>query len=200
MAKGNGPAFLQNKTTRLLIGALIFVVILVGGFLMFRGSSQMGSIGTGNPQDLIASALSGTGSVKCEYTGDDGATVTAYVKNGMIRTDITGSPEGDGSFIMKENTTWTWSPSTLQGVMFVLPEASEDAVEIEVNEESQTTADEIAADLERYKDSCRSENVDNAVFEVPSDVVFQDFSQVINDEMQMQMQEVPEQYQQYLGQ
>lgn len=160
----------------------------------------MGGMGSGNSQDLIASALSGTGSVKCEYTGDDGAVVTAYVKNGMVRTDITGSPEGEGSFIMKENTTWTWSPETLQGVMFVLPEASGDDVSIEVEEETQTTADEIAADLKRYKDSCRAENVDSSVFEVPSDVVFQDFSQVISEEMQMQMQSVPEEYQQYLGQ
>lgn len=197
-----------EKTTKkkdnkmfLIIGAVAVVVVLLLGAFMLRGGSSSVPGMAQNPQDLIASAMTGTGSVKCEYTGEDGAVVTAYIKNGQVRTDITGGPDGGGSFLMKDKTTWTWSDSTKEGVMFVLPEIT--PVAGQATGEMQTASDEVAADLEQYKDSCKSETVSDSVFEVPTDVNFQDFSSMMSgmeQEIQSQMQEIPQEYQQYLNQ
>jgi hypothetical protein len=190
----------KNNRLLLILGAAL-VVILAVGFLMFRGGGSVP--GLSSPEDLVASALTGSGSVKCEYTGEDGAVVTAYVKNGMVRTDVTGGPEGDGSFLMKDKTVWTWQDSTKQGMTYTIPDVA--PVEGETAETEGNMSDEVERDLEQYKDSCTSESIPDSMFEVPGDVTFQDFSQMMGDGMQalpeqLPLDQVPPEYQQYLNQ
>lgn len=190
----------KNQTPLIIVGVVV-VILAIGAFFFLRGSSNPLGVGSGSPQDLMASALTGSGSVVCEYTDEDGSTVTAYVRNGMVRTNITGGPEGDGSFLMRDKTVWTWQDSTMQGMMYVIPDVT--PVEGEAVESETNMADEVSADLEQYKDSCRSESIPDSVFEVPSGVNFQDYSQMMQgamQDMQMQAEQLPLDYQQYLNQ
>lgn len=190
---------MKNNRVLLILGGVLLVILVVG-FLISRSGGQVPGM-TSSPSDLVTSALTGSGSVKCEYTGEDGAVVTAYVKNGMVRTNISGGPEGDGSFLMKGKTFWTWQDSTKQGMTYTVPDVT--PVETEAVESEGNMSEKVASDLEKYKDSCTSENVSDSMFEVPSDVSFQDLSQVMNGSIPDAMQqgvEIPQDYQQYLNQ
>lgn len=151
-----------------------------------------------NPADVVSNALTDSGSVKCEYTDEEGRQITAYVKGERIRTDITGGTEGAMSMIYKDNTSWTWDTATKQGMLFTAPEVTPGEGEKVTVEEGPATQDsnEVKAELEKYKESCTNQTIADTMFEPPADVKFQDYSQM----MQQQMNQIPAEYQQYLNQ
>lgn len=185
--------FVKNKNLPLIIGGVL-VLGVIAYILLNRGASPLSNA---DPESAIKNALSGTGSVKCEYTDDDGRLVTAYVKGEKMRTDVTGGQEGNGSMIFKDNTSWSWDNTTKKGVMFKAPEVtgteSDETSETELDVED---SEDIKEEIEQYKESCKNENVPDSMFEPPTDVTFQDFSQMMNNPGG----QVPAEYQQYLDQ
>jgi hypothetical protein len=174
---------------------IVAVVALAAGgyFLMNSGSNPLVN---NSPEAIVQNALSGRGSVKCEYD-EEGKHIITYVKGEKMRTDATGGEEGNGSMIFKDNTSWTWDSATKQGFTFKAPEVSPAETETEDDNETEDMmedSEEMKADVEKYKDSCKNENIPDSTFEPPSDVTFQDYSQM----MQQQMNQVPSEYQQYM--
>lgn len=184
---------MKNKLPLFIV--IVVVIAAVAGYLIMNRTGRMNS-----PEDIVANALSGNGSVKCEYD-EDGRHIVAYIKGSMMRTDITGGEEGSMSMIYKDNTSWTWNPDTKEGMMFTAPEITpmegeEVVTEEEVNVAMPDDTEAMKAEIEKYKDSCKSESIADSLFEAPSDITFMDYSQM----MEQQMQNLPAEYQQYMQQ
>ena len=172
---------MKNKNLLLIVVGVVLVLAIVAFFLFGRGTSPLANLSKSAPDDLVTSAISGSGSVKCEYTDDEGHVVTAYIKGGNMRTDLTGGQEGAMSIIYKDKTSWTWDNTTKQGMKYTAPkvEEADEVVDGETQDSDSQNSDEIATEIEQYKESCKNESVDDSMFDAPADVTFQDYSQMM---------------------
>lgn len=179
MAKASG------KKTGLYIGlAVLAVLIVAGGFMFFTKGV--------NPLTNPAAVLTGGASMKCEYT-EDGRNIVAYVKGEQFRTDVTGGEEGSMSMIYKDDTTWSWNTDTKKGMKmtFEKPTVTPGAeMESTGGETEKSDAQEIKEELDKYKDSCKNQMVSESLFTPPSDVEFQDYSQMMEQMQNMNPQSV----------
>lgn len=187
---------MKNKQP-LIIVAVVIIVLLGAWFLFMRGGAS-NPLSPQTPQEQIENALTGSGSVMCEYTTDTGETVTAYVKDGKIRTDMTGGPEGSVSFLLVDKMSYTWNQDTKEGMQYMIPDVTPgEEVEVDETMESETPdANDFQDQIEQYKESCTNQNVDDSMFVVPADVNFVDYSMM----MQESMQQVTQEYMQYMPQ
>ena len=182
---------MKNKTPLFVILGLVLL-----GVAAFYFMQQKGSVSplTGSPADIFSNALTGSGSVKCEYKDQEGQTVTAYVKGGKIRTEMMGGTQGNMNFIMRDQMMYSWNQGTKEGFVYKVPEVTGTPDETETPD--QSGAKDVKADLEQYKESCTNTSVADSVFEVPADVNLVDYSKMMQDSMK----QIPDNYKQYMPQ
>lgn len=144
----------------------------------------------GNIFTSIKDALSKSLSLKCEYPNPSGkGTVTSYIKNGAVRVSSMGmGEEGYGSAIMKDNKMWIWSEGKNEGMMLTLnkPEA-----EKAVAEKKEDQSEKVLAEMEKYKNSCKTEVVADSLFTPPSNVKFTDLEGIMKKATGDMMKQVP---------
>lgn len=180
----------------ILIAAAVIAVVVIGYVLFMRPGST--NLLTGSQADIIESAFSGNGSVTCEFTDEEGVVTTAYVQNGMVRTNMSGGPNNVmASMISKDNTIWTWDENTMEGMMMEIPEVTPGMTE-EVETEMDYDPSEVKQSLEQYRESCQTGAVDSSLFEVPTDVSFNNMSDMM--EGMPNMPQIPAGYEQYMPQ
>lgn len=172
----------------LIVGGIILVAAIGGYLLLNRGTNLLST--TSGPQNaeqaanMMMNAFEGSGSVKCTYEDENGS-ATTYVKNGMVRVESSGSSEGqNGNVIMKNDTLWTWETGSSEG--FMMKNVSQYQDDPNVPEESKMTAEEIRSEIEQNQAKCTNENITDSLFDAPTNVVFQDFSAMM-EEVQTQM-------------
>lgn len=125
--------------------------------------------------ESISDAFNKSKSLKCEYTDDEtGQKTISYIKNQMIRTE-----SNDFNAIFKDQKMYIWQAGSAQGFV-VDTESIEDEEDAAMGEMEVSSADEIIAGLEAYKDYCSIQNVSNSVFDLPANVEFVDFNQMFN--------------------
>ena len=174
MAKASG------KKTGLYIGIAVVAVLLVAGGLMFFKNGA-------NPLTNPAAMLTGGTSMKCEYT-EEGRNIITYVKGEQFRTDMTGGTEGSMSTIYKDDTTWSWNTETKEGMKMTFQKPS------------ITPGMEMEEEVDKYKDSCKNQMISDSLFTPPSDVEFQDYSQMMEQMQNKTPEQMMEQYKQYAPQ
>jgi hypothetical protein len=165
----------------IIIGAVIVIIILgaAGFFLMNKGQAPSSQPSTSTPQQentnvfsTIKEALSKSMSLQCDFTDEEGRKTVSYIKNGAVRADIT-STEADesGSVIVKDKRMYFWNN---QGgfTMEFTDEQMESA-------QGSAQGQDIIQSLEKYKQSCRPSSVSDSQFTPPSDVKFQDMSEMM---------------------
>ncbi len=169
----------MNKNILILIGGIV-VVAAVGGFLFLRGNnSSTGS--PNNPVENLQASLTGSGSMKCEYTDETGQQVVTYIKDGKIRSDYSGG-EGNGSVIVQKEGMWSWENETKQGMYMAFSDVDEiaDSQDADFDNSSVENKKEIEEQVEKYKDSCKNERISDDLFNPPTDVTFQNMSDFMN--------------------
>ncbi len=176
MATAKKKGFPPIVIVLLVVGIL---VVLGGGYsLMNKGGMMKGSMmGGPNAVTSIKDALTKSVSMECEY--EEGTTKTkAWIKNGAIRADVVSEDEqSNGSFIMKDKDKKMYFWNEKEGYVMTIPDSEE--VEGSESTESSPTND-IMKDLEEYKDHCKPAVVSDSLFNPPSDVTFQDMSEMMN--------------------
>lgn len=177
----------MNKKV-LIVGGIVLFAAIGGYLLLSRGTNSLST--TSGPQNaeqaanMLMNAFEGSGSVKCTYEDENGS-VTTYVKNGMVRIESSGSSEGqNGNAIMKNDTLWTWETGSSKG--FMMKNVSQYQDDPNVPEENKMTAEEIRTDIEQNQAQCTNKNISDSMFDAPTNVVFQDFSTMM-EEVQTQM-------------
>lgn len=194
---------------------LLPVVVLVilfgaGGFFYLNsrgmvpklsGSNTTNQAGSGIVSS-IRDALTGSKSIKCVYTDEQGIQTTSYVKNGAVRVMMTATGDSPDNILMKDQTMHMWSAIGKTGFIYKLEkstdkiaEDSEKGEKVENGEGAKNGDDQqesVLAEIEKYKNSCKAEAVDDSLFVIPTDVKFQDMDSLRQQMMQGQPQ-IPEQ-------
>ena len=167
----------EKKGFPKVIAIIVIVLVVAGAAAYFLlGKEKMGSImQSATPFTSIKDALTKSVSLECEYTDPENRVTKVWIKNGAVRSDMTGSnPEDNGSVIMKDKKLWMWNS---QGAfMMTIP----DVTPVEGEEaESTNQSDQILKDLEEYKEDCKPAVVGDDKFTPPSDIDFQDMSKMM---------------------
>jgi len=172
----------------LIIGGIILVVAIGGYLLLNKGTNPLSQ--TSSPQNaeqaanMMMNAFEGSGSVKCTYENENGSAIT-YIKNGMVRVESSGSEEGKNrNVIMKNDTLWTWETGSSEG--FMMKNVSQNQDDPNVPEEDKMTAEKIRNEINQNQAQCMNGNIVDSMFDPPANVVFKDFSAMM-EEVQTQM-------------
>ena len=201
---------MKNRNSIYII-VIIALVVLVGLFLFnpFKKDSKQPtrdrdrvSQNTGSVEDKIENAnedgseiLSGSvldllklgKTLKCTYTaGEEGSvtTGTSYISGKRMRGDFDITSENDSKIVshMVSDGEWmySWSDNMDKGMKMKYEE-----VVAEDTDATDTTTDETNENLDALKNQvdykCSNWIVDTSLFEVPSDIEFVDYSQMLKD-------------------
>lgn len=177
----------KKKSPILLIVVGIVVILLIAMVLpKLQKSDKAVNVGeseskSSNAFTSIKDALSKSVSIACTYTDPEGRETKTYIKNGAIRTDVSG--ESAGSVIMKDKTMYSWDPAKKEGVKMVLDEKmmNPEGEKVEGYNQDWQSPEEAAEALEQYKDNCKAEIVSDSLFVPPTDVKFMDLSEMMKN-------------------
>ncbi len=169
----------------LLIGAVVVVIVLGAiGFMVMgknKPSNTMAPSASPSPKQesgmisSIKDALAKSMSLECDYATPQGVNVKAYIKNGKIRSDITGKTAAEtGSSIIMDKTMYFWNAQT--AMKMTLPDVS---VTPAAGQDKMMQNDTGVDALEQYKNHCHAAAVDDSHFVLPTGVKFQDLSSMM---------------------
>ena len=186
----------MNKKT---LGIVVVVLLAIGAFLYMNPSSPLksramnsGSSATGaSPFTSIQDALSRSLSLECTFTDESGRQTKSYVKAGAVRTDFTGKTSADtGSAIIKDKKMYYWNAAKKEGFMMEVPAVTPGKSESGSTPSNSSlgkgnSASEVYAMLEKFKNSCKASTVADSLFTPPTDIKFQDYSEMMKGLQQM---------------
>lgn len=176
-----------------LVIILVLGVAVVGGLVFFSSQSkQKGETispsqtneGTTVTEETIVTEESETntstelalgGSYKCTYTMEQGLKVTTYVKNGKMRTEIPLEVGDTNISLYTDNKVYQWSTKEKQGFFMSVEEAKQ-----QPNTEVQDPDKYLEEIRRKYQPDCQNMDLPDSLFRVPTDIEFQDLSQLLN--------------------
>lgn len=185
----------------------ILVLLGIGGYfyLNSRGLVPKTPLKLGNKSsegmfNSIQEALTKSISIKCVYKDEKGVKTTTYIKNGNVRVMMTNSeyPEQPNNIIIKDKKMYMWTDSTKTGFVFEVEDPStspmptfevEKRLKPEKKPELQQQ-ESILTQIEKYKDSCKAEKISDSIFNIPTDVQFEDMNKV-QEQMMKQIPQAP---------
>lgn len=105
---------------------------------------------------------------------------------------ITSSAQGEkGNAILRDKMMYVWSDTTKTGFLYKVDELK-DITPLPKNQEKGLmdgfNKESFLAEMEKYKDSCKVENLSDDLFVIPKDVKFQDMSFFQKQMIQQQLQ------------
>ena len=166
----------------LVIGIVVLILLLLGGYFMFAGRSTGPTAPTpfsGESAPRTLADLVGLGSQMCTYedpeTGDTG---TFYVGSGSMRGDVSTTVDGTtqvSHMIYTDNTMYIWADGETTGVKMTANFEDEGDYDVPDSDTGVQTPEVFDADREIDYD-CGSWRVDSSLFELPGGIEFVDFS------------------------
>lgn len=173
----------------LVIALVVLAILGAGGYYVMKSqSNKPATPGTtaaptsAGPFSSIKDALMKSLSLKCEYPDPKTkATVTTYIKNGAVRVmGMSIQNNKSSNAIMKDNKMWIWSEGETQGMMLDLNiPATGKKVTGEPTKEDQR--ERVLAEMEQYKNYCKTDVVSDSFFAPPSNVTFTDLQNMMKD-------------------
>lgn len=167
-----------------IVPVLVILFLLgVGGYFYMssKGTLPKAPVGTANNTNKnvftsIKDALSQSLSLKCVYKDEKGVQTTTYIKGGAVKVSMEGITEKDqpNNIILKDKKMYMWDEVSKTGFTFTMTDpVVTPGQEAEVKKGQDA---EVLAEIEKYKDSCKTEVISDSFFSVPTDVKFQDMS------------------------
>lgn len=174
----------------MVIGVVALIVILLafGGFMFLKNAAKQALNSNGTPnvaekkdglsfsslQDVFTNKSL---SLTCKFTDPNGRKTTSYIKGGRVRADIVGTSTTDsGSVIVTESSMHFWNGAKGMTLRFT----EEQRAKMMEGTDPQTSQGQAAlADLEKYKESCKTTVVSDSLFTPPTTVTFQDLSELM---------------------
>jgi hypothetical protein len=161
----------------------VLVVLLLLGIGSYFFMSSKGTLpktplntGTSNVFNSIQDALSKSLSLKCIYKDEKGIQTTTYIKGGAVRVNMEGIKDNEqpGSIILKDKKMYMWNDVSKTGFTYTITEPivtpGTESPKVDNKDAS------VLAEIEKYKDSCKTEIIADSFFIPPADVKFQDMS------------------------
>lgn len=162
------------------IVAVVLLLIVVGFFL--KGTKKSGTSllnkPAGNVFNSIQDALSKSLSLKCVYKDEQGVQTTTYIKGGAVRVIMEETKDKDqpNTIILKDKKMYMWNETSKTGFTYTItdPTISPDTGKLPETTDNKDVS--VLAEIEKYKDSCKTEVIADSFFVPPADVKFQDMS------------------------
>jgi hypothetical protein len=173
----------KNKKVLLIILGLAPLALI--GFVLFKKSTVSDSLTTSSAEKSgafasIKDALSKKVTLVCEFSNDSGVSTKSYIKNGAVRISSSGAAGDQSSdIIMKDKKMYMWDINTKQGFVYDIPDTQttgEGVTNTEVNQ-----SESYLNMIEQYKDSCKVATVEDSYFTPPTDITFQDMSNLLQE-------------------
>lgn len=180
----------------LVIGVVILVVAAAGAAYYFSADNEL---------VMARRALAGNGAVTCDFVdpenGDEGK---FYVRDGHMRTsmvspavttDIFSETSGEDvmtHLLLKDDTSYIWSEGESEGFKFTEGAGGQDEASTPLRDYEDE--EKFKSEYEENQVSC-NKGADADLFELPGDVEFVDFNELLNEQfgdMGADAQEVPE--------
>jgi len=180
-----------------IFGLVILVVLGIGGFYFLNSRALISK----TPQELVKQqlgkkdgifgsvkdALSKSLSLKCVYKDESGTETTTYIKNGSVRIMMTNANENQeyNNILMKEKKMYMWSDKSKTGFVYETIDPKDmtpyPTFKVEKGLEPEKAPgnqqqDSIIAEIEKYKNACKTESISDSLFELPNDVEFEDMA------------------------
>lgn len=163
-----------------ILPVAVVVLLLVVGFFL-KKSTKPGSFSLnkqpGNVFNSIQDALSKSLSLKCVYKDEKGVQTTTYIKGGAVRVSMEGITENEqpSSIIMKDKKMYMWNEVSKTGFTYAInePKVTPETDKAPAVDNKDAS---VLAEIEKYKDSCKTEVIADSFFVPPADVKFQDMS------------------------
>lgn len=199
-----------NTMKKLLIVLLVLALIGVGGyFAISKKMTPQNLLQTAKNKieekafSTIGEVLTKNISMKCVFKDEEGKETTTYIKNGKIRFEATGSSKDEveknqpGVFLIRDKKMYMWDDKSKAGMIYSVQEPEnvtpiKEDTNVPANDKNKVgnenfSASSMLKEIEKYKDSCKMQSLDDSLFEVPKDVKFQDM-----EEFQKQMTDTVE--------
>jgi hypothetical protein len=192
---------MNNINRKPLIAIAVGLLLLVSLYLIFRpkpnntqpstaqnSDSQMENNEITNITGNIFDVLKAGNSVKCTYTtGDTNYTSegTTYVAGSKFRADMKTSMEDntqiESHMISDGEWAYSWSNAMPQGFKMKISDLNKQVEQTNPEVQRDANLNTALRDFESKIDyKCIKWDVDNSMFNVPTDVQFSDFSQMMN--------------------
>lgn len=166
---------------------IVVLILLGGGFLLLNKSKSTNVPNAavspkpteGNVFSSIKDALTRSLSLECSFTTPSGVQTKAYIKNGKVRSDVTGkTPNETGSAIIMDKKMYFWNAQT--AIMMELPDVS---VTPAAGQDKVAGTQSTLTSLEQYKSYCHAATISDSLFVLPTGVKFQNMSSMMKNMM-----------------
>ncbi len=183
--KSNYYQLITRSMNKKAIWWVMGAVVVIGALILFSGTSDAptGDTTTDGAGDtagssMVASAFTGSGSVKCDYSQDGGLVGTAYVKGGKVR--IEGTVEGGTANVIYGNgKVYTWGTSDGQEYGFVIDTPTSDA-SVAAGTQSLPSRTDLENQFTGGSARCENYNAPDSFFTPPPSVKFQSMTELLN--------------------
>ncbi len=163
----------------------IIVVIIILGVLVYL----MGQM-TPQQDDLaiIRDAWLGEGSALCRFVDPEQGTeeeISMYFKRGHIKMIAEAMPGVYGYALVKDGMIYTWDDEV--GIKFPLPEGEMEEIPLFAHLDDEK---EFASAVKKYQISCEKKPLEAGFFDLPEDIEFQDYMDMMYDFMPQETDEL----------
>ena len=177
---------MKNKWLVIAVVVLLLLGLGAFGYYKFALKSKVPERAEehGGVFNSIQDALMKSLSLSCNYSQDSKTQVMAYIKNGKVRSIVTvkddAAASGNALILPSEKKIYYWNGKT--GYMMTLPDATvtPSAGSSAAQEEGKgNSIQDMWQSMEKFKQYCKTATVDDSLFVLPGDVVFQDVSKMM---------------------
>ncbi len=191
----------MTKTTRIIIGVIILLLLIAGAYFVFGKKSASNTISTAKKQmtnmttgkKSLTDFFSMTGSQQCTFSDKTNTSSgTIYTDNGKMRGDFQSTNSGktmmthmvnDGTYI------YYWTEGTKTGYKMSLATVKEQAAKITMAPQNNNSGEEQSpssgpVNMNQQADySCQAWSADVSKFVLPQDVTFTDYTTMMQGAM-----------------
>jgi hypothetical protein len=131
----------------------------------------------------IKDALIRGQSLKCQFTDESGKKTTVYFKKDFVRGMYNDEKEVMNNFLYRDKKMYTWGDKTKEGMIIATDTISVVPTIKQTNKNEQTSTQDYIEQYEKYWQNCKAETVSDTLFTPPSDVQFQNMSDLMQQMM-----------------
>jgi len=164
---------MKHSKQTLILSLIISTLFLAGCGTQKPTGTTGGQTGNKSVFESIKDAMSKSLSLQCDYTSGN-VKSTVYIKGKSLRSE-TDSQGSKIYAILKDNKLWSWSDKDKNGIIMDLTDTQNQATG------GQKSGDDIIGEVEKYKQNCKQTVVSDSMFNPPSDIKFQDLSQMFKN-------------------
>lgn len=173
------------KKNLIILAPLILILI---GFLGYKflnkkgtpsletptSKTQLTTTPTSTPKTTSETEITNRENLVCRYQPEEKIEILSYIKGNKIFSEIKGENQEFDRFLFFDDTKkiYYWNSNRKQG--FILTASA-----IQPNTQfNLPSTDEYLDEMEKYKLDCRKENLSDTLFDIPSDVKFEDMNKL----------------------